>query len=110
MPGRDLRSVSASRIRSGANYPHGSVHCYKPPTIASKMPPISMCCFANEKQPLKMEWVIVLDNSGSMVRHEWSVCETLALVIEFLRKLECQFAVVRVGAMTPGSQKVRFQH
>ncbi len=58
-------------------------------------------------QPLKQEWVIVLDNSGSMVQHERSVCETVALIIEFLRKLECQFAVVRVGAESLGSQKVK---
>ena len=66
-----------------------------------------LVCVMRLAQSLKMEWVIVVDNSGSMVRHEWSLCETLTLVIEFLRKLECQFAVVRVGAAAAGSQKVQ---
>jgi hypothetical protein len=53
-----------------------------------------------------MEWAIALDNSGSMCLHENDVRETLALVIEFLRKIECRFAVARFGSDTPGSQKV----
>lgn len=42
---------------------------------------------------LQIEWVIALDNSGSMAMYERNVQETLALVIEFLRKMECRFAV-----------------
>jgi hypothetical protein len=41
----------------------------------------------------QLEWLIALDNSGSMSIYERNVCETLALVMEFLRKMECRFAV-----------------
>eukprot|EP00899_Mesostigma_viride_P017508 jgi/Mesvir1/25759/Mv01936-RA.3 len=46
---------------------------------------------------LVFEWVILLDNSGSMAPYQAAVQETLVLLLEVLRKLEIHVAVARFG-------------
>jgi hypothetical protein len=41
----------------------------------------------------QVEWAVVIDNSGSMAVFDRTLYETLALVFEFFRKMECRFAV-----------------
>lgn len=51
----------------------------------------------NEGKPLNIEWAIVIDNSGSMVRVADECVQTLVILIETLRRLECRFAVATLG-------------
>jgi len=44
------------------------------------------------------EWLLVLDNSGSMVLHANPMFQAMAVMIEVLRRIECKFAVVMFGA------------
>lgn len=54
----------------------------------------------------EFEWCVLIDNSGSMSMYQRQVAETLAVVIEVLRKLEIKFAVARFGNGTAQSQRV----
>ncbi|CAM9111425.1 unnamed protein product [Ectocarpus sp. 13 AM-2016] len=51
----------------------------------------------NEGRPLNIEWTIVIDNSGSMVRVADECLQTVVILIEALRRLECRFAVATLG-------------
>lgn len=51
----------------------------------------------NEGRPLNIEWAIVIDNSGSMVRVADECVQTVVILIEALRRLECRFAVATLG-------------
>lgn len=51
----------------------------------------------NEGRPLNIEWAIVIDNSGSMVRVADECAQTVVILIEALRRLECRFAVATLG-------------
>lgn len=51
----------------------------------------------NESKPLNIEWAIVIDNSGSMVRVADECVQTVVILIEALRRLECRFAVATLG-------------
>ena len=53
-------------------------------------------------EPLRLEWCVVFDNSGSMVRIQNECAEALVAVVETLRKLECRFAVGTLGAANKG--------
>lgn len=48
-------------------------------------------------QRQELEWVIMVDNSGSMSSKRTQTAEALLLAIETLRRLECRFAVWRFG-------------
>ena len=52
------------------------------------------------KQETVFEWLILVDNSGSMGLKELQVTESLVLMMEVLRKLECRFGVIRFGNRT----------
>jgi hypothetical protein len=56
--------------------------------------------------PLTIEWVVAVDNSGSMSVYTANVCELLALVFEFFCKVEHRFSVATFGRRTQGSQRV----
>ena len=45
----------------------------------------------------QFEWLILVDNSGSMSLNRNQLSETLVFVMETLRKLECRFAIGRFG-------------
>jgi hypothetical protein len=45
----------------------------------------------------QIEWCIMIDNSGSMAPKVNSIFETLVVIIEILRRLECKFAIARFG-------------
>eukprot|EP01127_Copromyxa_protea_P012712 TRINITY_DN3334_c0_g4_i1.p1 TRINITY_DN3334_c0_g4~~TRINITY_DN3334_c0_g4_i1.p1 ORF type:complete len:2536 (-),score=396.53 TRINITY_DN3334_c0_g4_i1:97-7002(-) len=45
----------------------------------------------------QFEWVLMIDNSGSMGYKKNQVFEALVVLIEVLRKLECRFAIVKFG-------------
>jgi hypothetical protein len=45
----------------------------------------------------RFEWVLMLDNSGSMRSKRREVLQAVTLIMEVLRRLECPFAVVRFG-------------
>lgn len=45
----------------------------------------------------EFEWCILVDNSGSMGTKASQSAETLVVLIEVLRKLECRFAIGRFG-------------
>ena len=48
-------------------------------------------------QQQQLEWVLMVDNSGSMSSKRTQTAEALVLAIETLRRLECRFAVWRFG-------------
>lgn len=48
----------------------------------------------------RFEWCVLVDNSGSMGRLDRQVQETLVLLMETLRRMECRFAIGRFGART----------
>lgn len=48
-------------------------------------------------QPTRVQWCFVFDNSGSMVRMADGCAECLVILIETLRRLECQFAISVAG-------------
>lgn len=48
-------------------------------------------------QQQELEWVIMVDNSGSMGSKKTQTAEALVLAIETLRRLECRFFVWRFG-------------
>lgn len=48
-------------------------------------------------QRQELEWVIMVDNSGSMGSKKTQTAEALVLAIETLRRLECRFSVWRFG-------------
>ena len=48
-------------------------------------------------QRQELEWVIMVDNSGSMAGKKTQTAEALVLAIETLRRLECRFSVWRFG-------------
>eukprot|EP00041_Stephanoeca_diplocostata_P039429 m.1625156 g.1625156 ORF g.1625156 m.1625156 type:complete len:4446 (-) comp25391_c0_seq1:138-13475(-) len=43
------------------------------------------------------EWLFLVDNSGSMCASEQQLTESLVLIMEILRKLECRFSIARFG-------------
>lgn len=51
----------------------------------------------NKGKPLDIEWAIVVDNSGSMVRVADECAQTVVILIEALRRVECRFAVATLG-------------
>lgn len=51
----------------------------------------------NEGRPLNIEWAIVIDNSGSMVRVADECIQTVVILIETLRRLECRFSIATLG-------------
>ncbi|CAF1681318.1 unnamed protein product, partial [Rotaria sordida] len=52
------------------------------------------------------EWVIMIDNSGSMSIYENYIYEALIIMLETLRKLECRVAVGRFGNRSERSQVI----
>jgi hypothetical protein len=46
----------------------------------------------------QFEWVVLVDNSGSMMSKKNQVFEAITVFVEVLRKLECPFSIVRFGA------------
>ena len=52
-------------------------------------------------QRQELEWVIMVDNSGSMHSKKTQTAEALVLAIESLRRLECRFSVWRFGNKGP---------
>jgi hypothetical protein len=46
----------------------------------------------------KFEILLLVDNSGSMSAYEHHLMESLVMLMESLRRLECSFAVARFGA------------
>jgi hypothetical protein len=55
---------------------------------------------------VQFEWVLLMDNSGSMSTYHLAMYEALALMMEVLRKMESKFAVARFGAQQTGGQRV----
>ncbi|CAF1634116.1 unnamed protein product [Rotaria magnacalcarata] len=57
-------------------------------------------------KPITFEWVIMIDNSGSMSIYENYIQEAIIIILETLRKLECRVAVGRFGNRSEGSQVI----
>lgn len=55
-------------------------------------------------QRQELEWVIMVDNSGSMHSKKTQTAEALVLAIETLRRLECRFSVWRFGNKGPSGR------
>ena len=62
--------------------------------------------FNKVSNPITFEWVIMIDNSGSMSIYENYIHEALIIILETLRKLECRVAVGRFGNRSEGSQVI----
>ncbi|UJR19420.1 hypothetical protein I4U23_022550 [Adineta vaga] len=56
--------------------------------------------------PVVFEWVIMIDNSGSMSIYENYIREALIIILETFRKLECRVAVGRFGNRNATSQAI----
>ena len=53
---------------------------------------------AEARADVRLEVLLLVDNSGSMVLAEQHVYEALVLLVETLRRAECRFAIGRFGA------------
>ncbi|CAM4962146.1 unnamed protein product [Rotaria socialis] len=62
--------------------------------------------FNKFSNPITFEWVIMIDNSGSMSIYDNYIHEAVISILETLRKLECRVAVGRFGNRSEGSQVI----
>ncbi|CAF2105696.1 unnamed protein product [Rotaria magnacalcarata] len=62
--------------------------------------------FNKFSNPITFEWVIVIDNSGSMSIYENCIHEAMIIILETLQKLEFRVAVGRFGNRSEGSQVI----